>query len=70
MNPPKSVQGRPPGESGPRSSGTKPDGYGEMRDSGQGDVIDRTDYTYHLTHTSEGWRINSETFTFEPGYGP
>jgi len=37
---------------------------------GQGGVIDRTDYRYHLTHTSEGWRINSETFTFEPGYGP
>jgi hypothetical protein len=35
-----------------------------------GNIVDRGDYTFHLVHTSAGWRVDGWDFHFEPGYGP
>jgi hypothetical protein len=32
--------------------------------------ISRMDYTFHLAHTTIGWRIDQEQSEFELGYGP
>lgn len=41
-----------------------------VEDRSNGGAVNRMDYQFRLVHTSSGWRINSETSNYEPGYGP
>ncbi|HLJ68918.1 MAG TPA: hypothetical protein VKX16_16315 [Chloroflexota bacterium] len=35
-----------------------------------GGVLNRLDYTWHLLHTTAGWRVSREESEFQLGYGP